>query len=230
MKKIFTLMALAALGTALVFHSCKKDDKNNNSNSNNNNTTQATCSDGIQNQGETDVDCGGPCASCDEKYLCTGKGSNSYFPLKEGNYWIWTSSMYGIIKHLITEKVMDGVTPYYHCEEYVQNIQMSDWYYRVDPNGDVYYSTNPNTSGSYSLKVPGSPYINQKWKSGTDSMRVTSLNASYNTTKCNYTGLLEISVKYAGDVANNYYEIIYYKKGIGSIYNGDANLTGVNLN
>lgn len=29
--------------------------------------TQATCSDGIQNQGEIEIDCGGPCDSCDVK-------------------------------------------------------------------------------------------------------------------------------------------------------------------
>ena len=33
--------------------------------------TTATCSDGIQNQGETGVDCGGPCAPCPDPETCT---------------------------------------------------------------------------------------------------------------------------------------------------------------
>jgi hypothetical protein len=40
----------------------------------------ATCSDGIQNQGETGVDCGGPCAACGggADYLTTWGGTNWY--------------------------------------------------------------------------------------------------------------------------------------------------------
>ncbi len=42
---------------------CEEVEDNNNNNNNNNNN-DATCIDGIQNQGETGVDCGGPCAPC----------------------------------------------------------------------------------------------------------------------------------------------------------------------
>jgi hypothetical protein len=40
----------------------------------------ATCTDGIQNQGETGVDCGGPCAACSggASYLTTWGGTNWY--------------------------------------------------------------------------------------------------------------------------------------------------------
>ena len=30
------------------------------------NQNKETCSDGIQNQGETGIDCGGPCPKCDD--------------------------------------------------------------------------------------------------------------------------------------------------------------------
>lgn len=54
-------MAIAAL----TFVSCGDDD-------NGGNQTQATCNDGIQNQGETGVDCGGPnCQPCEVAPTCT---------------------------------------------------------------------------------------------------------------------------------------------------------------
>ena len=55
MKKIKLLIAFACIG-ALTFYACKKSSDGS--------STAATCSDGIQNQSETGIDCGGPCTAC----------------------------------------------------------------------------------------------------------------------------------------------------------------------
>lgn len=50
--KIFKFLAMGLLAASLAVFACKDSDET------------ATCSDGIQNQNETGVDCGGPCAAC----------------------------------------------------------------------------------------------------------------------------------------------------------------------
>jgi hypothetical protein len=58
MKKLLLLISAALfIGTTIIYYSCKKKETNTNE-------TIETCSDGIKNQGETDIDCGGPCAPC----------------------------------------------------------------------------------------------------------------------------------------------------------------------
>ena len=52
--KSFQFLAVIAALVMVVFAGCKKEDP------------AATCSDGIQNQGETGIDCGGPCDACRE--------------------------------------------------------------------------------------------------------------------------------------------------------------------
>src|SRR5437879_5151312 len=58
-----------------------------------------SCSDGIKNQGETGIDCGGPCPACN--YLCTGNGSASYMPLALHNKWTWTDPLGEVPVHEI---------------------------------------------------------------------------------------------------------------------------------
>jgi hypothetical protein len=48
------------LAVAFVYVGCKKEEEKTNTTT----TTTPTCADGIQNQGETGVDCGGPCTAC----------------------------------------------------------------------------------------------------------------------------------------------------------------------
>jgi hypothetical protein len=50
--------SIIAIGTFQML-SCEKSDSTTNTN-----TPTATCTDGIQNQGETGIDCGGPCPPC----------------------------------------------------------------------------------------------------------------------------------------------------------------------
>jgi hypothetical protein len=61
MKKIKLLIAFACIGT-LTFYACKKDSDD---------STAASCTDGIQNQSETGIDCGGPCAACSTAATCS---------------------------------------------------------------------------------------------------------------------------------------------------------------
>lgn len=49
---------------SLFFIACSDDDDLDNGGTNNNNSSVATCNDGIQNQGEEGIDCGGPCPPC----------------------------------------------------------------------------------------------------------------------------------------------------------------------
>lgn len=57
MKYFKYIFLFSALSTSLLFVQCKDDDDNV--------ITQATCTDGIMNGNETDIDCGGPdCVPC----------------------------------------------------------------------------------------------------------------------------------------------------------------------
>src|SRR5689334_8843952 len=74
-KLFFVLLILLSV-PVFFFAACNKDDDDD----------TPTCNDGIQNQGETGVDCGGPCAAC-ASMLCDGNSQNTFFPLANGNYW-----------------------------------------------------------------------------------------------------------------------------------------------
>lgn len=50
--KLFKFLGLIVLSASLTLTSCDKDEES------------GTCIDGIQNQGETGIDCGGPCEAC----------------------------------------------------------------------------------------------------------------------------------------------------------------------
>ncbi|MFO8088008.1 MAG: DUF6252 family protein [Bacteroidales bacterium] len=59
MKKHFILLATSLLlGLSISFYACDDDDDDNGDD------VAATCNDGIQNQGEEGIDCGGPCLLC----------------------------------------------------------------------------------------------------------------------------------------------------------------------
>src|SRR6266496_2512902 len=68
---------------ALALTTCKKKSSDEDKS-----TPGQTCTDGIQNQGETGVDCGGPCSPC-PSVICMGDGSSSYMPLAMDNHWIF---------------------------------------------------------------------------------------------------------------------------------------------
>lgn len=51
--KTFKFFALLSFVSLMILASCKKEEN-------------ASCTDGVQNQGETGIDCGGPCGACKE--------------------------------------------------------------------------------------------------------------------------------------------------------------------
>ena len=67
--KLIPALMIIVFAVAVVASCSKKDDSS---------TPAPTCTDGIQNQGETGVDCGGPCSACPTS-LCNGNGENKYF-------------------------------------------------------------------------------------------------------------------------------------------------------
>lgn len=52
-NNVFTAAAAAIFCTIFLLTACKKST-----------SPEGSCQDGIQNQGETGIDCGGPCAAC----------------------------------------------------------------------------------------------------------------------------------------------------------------------
>lgn len=72
-RKIILIVTALLLGLAFALYSCNDDDNGDD----NNNTEPATCNDGIKNQGEAGVDCGGPCLLCD-----------SMSATIDGNQWV----------------------------------------------------------------------------------------------------------------------------------------------
>ncbi|MEI6508909.1 MAG: hypothetical protein WCO54_10515 [Bacteroidota bacterium] len=91
-----SICTLAIITTTILLFSCSKSSDN---------TTPPSCTDGIQNQGELGVDCGGPCTPCTnltnhlvfEKYIgaaSTNEFGNSIIQLANGGYMIAGSTLY----------------------------------------------------------------------------------------------------------------------------------------
>jgi len=107
--------------------------------------TQPSCSDGIQNQGETGVDCGGPCSPCPE-YACAPPLTLYATDIASNRVTLnWTAA--------------SGATSY--------DIQI-----RLISNSSWYTFTTTQTRMELSGIVPGQVY---QWKVRTDCGSVTSL-------------------------------------------------------
>lgn len=206
MKKIkLILLAISGL-MALGFFaaSCASSDKEE----------EANCSDGILNQGETAIDCGGPCAAC-PVLLCDGNGENTFLPLKIGNYWKYKSELFSttVNYNCIQMDTIDDVA--YFTIEGSDSFGWDDKnYYRKAANGDIYVLRDLNDQEV--LFIPNNPVVGFGWDdtNSTDfSWKVVALDATYETTDCNYTGLLEIEEYFSGTLADVY----YYKKGLGLV-------------
>ena len=106
------------------------------------NKAPETCSDGIMNQDEIQVDCGGMCSPCPVTYSSTGNyGNNILFGndtlnLTIGNYSFEANVPEG--SSLVIE---------------IELISGSEWFYSIDSNGWVISSYN---AGSQTFTVPNS--------------------------------------------------------------------------
>jgi hypothetical protein len=91
----------------------------------------------------------------------------------------------------------------------------SEYYFRTAANGDIMkYS---ESQGQEYLYVPASPTVNQEWNypfNFQSTRKVISVNATYTSSKCTYTGLLQIrEYDSAGSGGSTY----WYKKGLGMV-------------
>ena len=124
---------------AMVISGCKKEDDDPvtpQANTNTNTTTE-TCSDGIQNQDETGVDCGGVCSACPAVTPpCTQTSNTSNFPLGMQDDTYNTSC---------------SIENTYNNYELLGNGSASDmtiWFRSIPTSNTIYTTTNStNASG-----------------------------------------------------------------------------------
>lgn len=191
--------------TLFIYSGCSKDDEDE--------TPAATCSDGIQNQGESGVDCGGPCSACPTS-VCTGNGSTDYFPMALNNYYTFHETGFpDYTDTIVGTQVFNSKTYNKFKRPDRFNFDPPTYkYYRKDTNGDIYEYNN--SAGVEYLLIPANPVVNQSWAVGTNTRKVISLNASSSTASCAYTGLLQIDENFQ---SGNLYHSTYYKPGVGRV-------------
>ena len=216
--KLFLVFFFLFPATAFFYSSCDKDEGD----------PAPTCYDGIQNQGESGIDCGGPCTACTST-ICNGNGQNLFVPQANNNNWTYEDQGVFNAKYTL---IINGTQVYgsntYNVVEYCflppSCSPSANYYYRAGSNGDI-YQYFPSQTAEY-LLVPANPSMNQSWaypvSTGIGTRKVTSLNASISTYSCSYTDCLKIQ-EY--DAASQPWKIYYYKKGIGLVYEnaGTAN-------
>lgn len=150
--------------------------------------------------------------------LCDGDGSKSYWPIDSGRVWSYTFKKEGVadavISHFeIKNSVVFSGNTYLTVVNKESTIWGTDNYLREDPvTHDILNFKSSN--GKDYLEVPGNPVLGQKWNYSFWSREVTSLNASFKSENCNYTGLLEVTEWDGGSVK----KMLYYKKGLGLVH------------
>jgi hypothetical protein len=217
MKKpiLFTMMMLCMV---FVFTTCKKK-----SNDDNQQQATPTCTDGIQNQGETGIDCGGPCSPC-HSTLCDGDGSASYMPLGLNDQWTFDLTYMSGVSDTLTVEGFGAYGPYtYYKLRYYDNnsgyIFPWRYYLRLDAATNNIYQW---TGSADVLYLPANPTNGQILPQGGDfyssyilGRKVISVNETVTSNHCTYTGVLHIQAYdvSTGTVQGNY----YFKKGVGPI-------------
>ncbi len=168
--------------------------------------------------------------------LCDGNGSNSYFPLVNGDTWKYNHSILMSLQTIEPELVIFGTTTinsltYFQLKDNQVYLYSTTQNFRSDlGTNDVYLNSNID-SQDY-LFVPGTPILNQEWACDNGNIRkVSNLTASVNTASCHYKDLIEISV-FNGETL---IQREYFKKGLGRVFiftpGGDRyTLTSTNLN
>jgi hypothetical protein len=228
MKKIFFFLAM--LGLAVCLAMCSK--KNNDDNAN----PTPTCSDGIQNQGETGIDCGGPCTAC-QTQLCNGNGSGSYFPLANNNRWVYD---FQFTSYSTCDTMWTQTTASYGGKTYykIQNWDAPSGYYlpyyyyfREDASHNIYTWTG----SADVLYLPANPTMGQvigtslELFGGVSAGRaVDSVSTTFTSPRCTYNNCLRI--KYYNTSSGFVYGYAYYVKGIGLVRGvGSQQLKSVSL-
>lgn len=215
--KLFFVLLILFPAALFIYTGCHKDDNQ-----------PASCGDGIQNQGETGVDCGGPCAAC-ATTLCNGNGQNFFMPLANNNYWKYEDQGVSSANYTFTINGTQvfGPNTYYnigYCNLPPSCAPSDNYYIRIAGNGDV-YQYFPNLSAEY-LLIPANPALSQTWAFPVDTAigtrKVMSINESVTTYACTYAECVKIE-EYTS--ANSPWKIYHYKKGLGLVFEnaGTAN-------
>lgn len=187
MKKhnLIYFIAMLVIPAFVVFYSgCKKKEKN-----------AESCTDGVQNQGETGIDCGGPCAACPPPPVvapcspATGTfkmGPTTYSVtftncMVQGGQWNVSGNASNADIYIIfpttTAPTSDG--EYTYPQICLSPSTYNDICIQIDTGGDSYYSQPSSTNG-------GKVYVN-------------IVNGKVVATFCNTTFVgLQSSITYTG--------------------------------
>jgi hypothetical protein len=146
--------------------------------------------------------------------ICDGNGSKSWLPLEVQNQWKYTIVGLNIEPRLtiINSAVVNSKT-YWVVRDTTGVMQLGDLYLREDPKSNNLYALDLNSSSGEYLYLPASPVLNQSWMYFTHVLKVTNLAATFSTSACSYTDLLEVSVYNGADIIDKH----YYKKGLGLV-------------
>lgn len=147
--------------------------------------------------------------------VCYGKGTNTYLPLDSLNSWIYEYKLAGVDQndapapHVVESAIFNSI-------KYVKvTDRILTFYYRTDPVNNNIYRYDTGDRIEY-LTIPGNPVMNQTWPiSMSSSYKVSNLSATIITSKCTYTGLLEISEMNGNSAVTGK---LYYKKGLGLVF------------
>lgn len=147
--------------------------------------------------------------------VCYGKGTNTYLPLDSLNSWIYDYKLAGVDRYDAPAPQVVGSATFNSIKYVKVNDRMLTFYYRTDAANNNIYSYDAGHGIEY-LHIPGNPVMNQTWPISTySSCKVTNLSATIITSKCTYTGLLEISEMNGNSAVTGKW---YYKKGLGLVY------------
>jgi hypothetical protein len=207
-RAFFTIVSLIAILSA-----CKKEQTE-------------TCSDGIQNQSETGVDCGGPCGNaCDTPkvqipLICAGNLTESYLPLNTGNIWRYGNGTAGYdIK--VTFKSTLKNKEYFNLQ-FISTSTKEILVRKDSSNNIVEYINVQNINTNEQMYIPANPVLNQEWDYYTTINNkgkrvVSSVSAKIISTKCTYENVIEIKEYNENGTLT---DVIYFKKGLGIIQIG----------
>jgi hypothetical protein len=146
-------------------------------------------------------------------YLCDGTGQASYMPMKKGNKWTFNSDFAQDHSEEITDTATINDTLYFEFKYTWQGTGSNDVYFRSDASGNI-YKYHFSDGRSY-LYLPANPTVGQviaTFKSG-EYFKVKSLNSTFSSPSCSYSGLLEIEDIWTGSPTEHF----YYKKGLGEV-------------
>jgi hypothetical protein len=142
-------------------------------------------------------------------YLCTGKGSSSYYPLAINNEWTYPSFFNNTKLVFIRQNKTIGTHTYFNVQD---NYGSQYGCFREDTNGDIL--TVDTTTTAETVIIPGDPTLNEEWLYPTGSKKITSIIATVITNDCTYSDCLEFTYK---DQSGNITSVEYYKRGIGKV-------------